>query len=127
MKPKFLSIARWILLGSMGLLALYKLAILFLLSGALVPRSSMFGLVWISSLVKIPAIVFSRRHRLILFVAGTVDWLLTTWVFQIQEQHATLATAFQNSFLDLSFVVLAGLYFVSLRATQDVALQRRSE
>jgi hypothetical protein len=122
MRMRFASIVRWILLVCMGFLALYKLAILFALSGALVPRSSTFGLVWITSLSKVPAIAFSNRNCVLLIVAGTVDWLATAWIFQIQEQHATIAIAFQNSLLDLAFVALAGLYLLRM-LRNDSAVQ----
>jgi hypothetical protein len=112
MTIQVLKLIRWMLLVFIGLLTLYKLFIIFLLSGALVPHSSEFGLVCLTSLAKVPAVVFANRHRLPLVIAGLADWLMTTWVFQIQEQHATIAVAFQNSFLDLAFVLLAIFYLI---------------
>lgn len=112
MKIQALKLIRWILLVFIGLLTLYKLFIIFLLSGALVPHSSLFGLVCLTSLIKVPAVAFANRHRMPLLVAGLADWLMTTWVFQIQEQHATITAAFQNSFLDLAFLLLAIFYLI---------------
>jgi hypothetical protein len=105
----------WITLICLGVLTLLEGLFLALgqfghdfNSGGPNPPGLQYG--WLMLVLKIGALVISRRSSLPLLLVGVIDWVCGIVLFQMHIRHLSFGNALGGSWLDVSFVLLAGIY-----------------
>ena len=105
----------WITLICLGMLILFEGLLLALgqfghdfNNGGPNPSGLQYG--WVILVLKIGALVISRRSGIPLLLVGVIDWICGIVIFQMHTRHLSFGVALGNSWLDVSFVLLAAIY-----------------
>jgi len=105
----------WITLICLGLLTLFEGLLLALgqfghdfNSGGPNPPGLQYG--WLMLFLKIGALAVSRRSGVPLLLVGVLDWICGIVFFQMHAGHLTFGASLGNSWLEVSFVLLAVVY-----------------
>lgn len=118
----------WITLICLGLLTVFEGLLLALgqfghdfNNGGPNPLSLQFG--WVMLVLKIGALVISRRSGVPLLLVGLLDWICGIVFFQMHIRHLSFGAALGDSWLDVSFVLLAVVYVVATSRSRVARLE----
>lgn len=105
----------WITLICLGLLTLFEGLLLALgqfghdfNKGGPNPSSLQYG--WLMLVLKIGALAVSRRSGVPLLLIGVLDWICGIVFFQMHTRHLSFGASLGNSWLEISFILLAVVY-----------------